>query len=357
MKQNIKLKSQNANVLVWLPSPMGDAVMCTPALRAIRKLITSGKITFIAKPVVRQVLSHSSFNDDWIEYKNKNPFTIAKELKKHEFTHAVLFKNSFASAFAVRLAGIPNRIGYSRENRGFFLTDKLYPEKLDSGKYKPNSMVDYYLAVSSRLGAEIIGRDLELSVNPQDKFSLLEKLPELEKTSGPLIIFVPGGAFGPSKLWPAAKFAQAADKLMEKYNATIAISVAYTENEKQIAKNICDLSTYSTHDSKTGGRLISLADRYVSLGELKPLFSMADLVITNDTGPRHIAVALKRNVITLFGPSNPAWTDTGYEKEIKIISNIDCAPCHKKICPKENQCMTGIAVEEVLAAAEKFLKK
>ncbi|MBN1974284.1 MAG: lipopolysaccharide heptosyltransferase II [Sedimentisphaerales bacterium] len=357
MKQNIKLKSQDANMLLWLPSPMGDAVMCTPALRAIRKHFKSGKITFIAKSVVRQVLSPCSFNDDWIEYKNNNPFTIAKELKKHEFTHAVLFKNSFASAFAVRFAGIPNRVGYSRENRGFFLTDKLYPEKLDNGKYKPNSMVDYYLAVASRLGADITNRHLELSVNPQDKFALLEKLPELAKTSRPIIIFVPGGAFGPSKLWPAAKFVQAADKLMEEYNATIVISVAYTEAEKQIAKEICNSSKYSQPDNKTGGRLISLADRYVSLGELKPLFSMADLVITNDTGPRHIAVALQRNVITLFGPSNPAWTDTGYEKEIKIISNIDCAPCHKKVCPKENQCMTGIAVEEVLAAADKFLKK
>jgi heptosyltransferase-2 len=144
---------------------------------------------------------------------------------------------------------------------------------------------------------------------------------------------------------------------MKDFAATIVISVANTEAERQIAKEICDSSRYFPLENKTGGRIISLADRHVSLGELKPLFSMADLVITNDTGPRHIAVALQRNVITLFGPSNPAWTDTGYENEIKIISNIDCAPCHKKVCPKENQCMNGITVEEVLAAADKFLKK
>ncbi len=346
---------QDTNVLVWLPSPMGDAILCTPALRAIREHFKSCNISFFANPTVREVLSPCSLNDNWLLRKNKNPFVIAKELKKHKFTHAILFKNSFASALAVYLAGIPSRIGYVREKRGFMLTEKIYPEKLRAGKFKPLSMVDYYLAIASRVGAQTTDRSPELSVDPQENKALQSKLPELFNADGPIVILVPGGGFGPSKCWPSAKFAETADRLISDYNATVFISVASNPAEKQIAKEICQSSRYSLQASKS--QLISLAERYVSLGELKPLFSIADLVITNDTGPRHIAVALRCKVISLFGPNDPAWTDTGYENEIKIISNVYCAPCHKKVCPREHQCMMAITVEEVFAAARKLLKE
>ncbi|MBA7481000.1 hypothetical protein ES707_16468 [subsurface metagenome] len=109
---------------------MGDAVLCTPALRAIRKHFKTCKISFFANPAVRCVLSPCSFNDKWLEQRNENPFALAKKLKEHKFKYAILFKNSFASALAVYLAGIPSRIGYAREGRGLLLTDKLYPPKL-----------------------------------------------------------------------------------------------------------------------------------------------------------------------------------------------------------------------------------
>ena len=124
-------------ILVWLPSPLGDAVLCTPALRAIRQHFESSKITFFGNPVVRGMLSPSSFNDRWLEHDTNNPFSIAKMLKAHKFTHAILFKNSFASALAVFLAGIPSRIGYVRDRRGFLLTEKLYPPKLPDGQSLP----------------------------------------------------------------------------------------------------------------------------------------------------------------------------------------------------------------------------
>ncbi len=137
---------QEMNILVWLPSPMGDAVLCTPALRAIRQHFKSSQIAFFAKPAVREVLSPSSFNDIWLEQRDNNPFGIARKLGAHKFTHAILFKNSFASSLAVFLARIPSRIGYARDRRGVMLTDKLYPPKQHLGKFKPISMIDYYLA-------------------------------------------------------------------------------------------------------------------------------------------------------------------------------------------------------------------
>ena len=340
---------RDTNILVWLPSPMGDAILCTPALRAIRKHFKSCEISFFAKGAVREVLSPSSFNDRWLEQRDKNPFAAAKMFKKHKFTHTILFKNSFASALSVSLAGIPSRIGYAREGRGFLLTDKLYPTKLPNGKFKPLSMIDYYLAIASWLGCDTADRNPELLIDAQTKQRLCGKLPQVLNPGGPVVVIVPGGAFGPSKCWASERFAQTADWLITNYNATVTISVASNPIEKQIAKEICESSKHN---------LINLAEMAISLGELKALLSIADLVISNDTGPRHIAIALGRKVVTLFGPNNPAWTDTGYENEIQIVGDAPCAPCDKPICKKsEHLCMQAITVETACGAAKELLEK
>jgi heptosyltransferase-2 len=104
--------------------------------------------------------------------------------------------------------------------------------------------------------------------------------------------------------------------------------------------------------------LVNLADKPVSISELKALFAKAELIISNDTGPRHIAIGLRRKVVTLFGPNNPAWTETGYENEIKIVGQAPCAPCHRPICKKpEHLCMQSISVQMVCNAAAELLSK
>ena len=340
---------QYKNILVWLPSPVGDAILCTPVLRAIRRHFSDAQITFFGRPVVREILSPCSFNNEWLEQQSKNLFTTANTLKGHKFDCAVLFKNSFASAMTVFFVGIPKRIGYAREGRGFLLTDKLFPPKLPDGRFKPLSMLDYYLEIAKYLGADTNGRTLELSVDPPDSQTLRAKLPQIVNSNKPIIIFVPGGAFGQSKCWPADRFAQTAERLISGYNAEIIISVAANREEQQIAGEICSLSRYE---------LVSLAETPISLGELKALFSIAGLVISNDTGPRHIAIALRRKVISLFGPNDPAWTDSRYENEIQIVGNAPCAPCARPKCKEARHlCMESITVEMVCEAAAKLLGK
>ena len=345
-------------ILVWLPSPLGDAVLCTPALRAIRQHFESSKITFFGNPVVRGILSPSSFNDRWLEHDTNNPFSIAKMLKAHKFNHAILFKNSFASALAVFLAGIPSRIGYARDRRGFLLTEKLYPPKLPDGKLKPVSMINYYFAIASRLGADTTDKNLELSIQQQDRENIKTKLPQVSRSQGPVVIIVPGAAAGPSKRWFSERFAQTAGWLITNYNATVLISVAPTPVEKRIAKEICESSRLSmqTQQNDIDNKIVNLADNPVSFGELKALFEAADLVISNDTGPRHIAIALRRKIISLLGPNNPDWTDLGYENEIRIIGSAPCAPCDRPICKKsEHLCMQSITVEMVCDTIRKLL--
>ena len=342
------MQDAKEKILVWLPSPMGDAILCTPALRAIRKHFKSCEISLLANSVTRQILSPGSFNDNWLEERSHNPFAIARELKKHRFTHTILFKNSFGSALAVSLARIPTRIGYAREGRGFLLTEKLYSPKLPDGKFKPTSMIDYYLAIAARLGADTSDKSIEVPIELQTRKKLKTQFPEAATWQGPVVIFVPGGAFGPSKCWPSERFAQIADWLTANYNARVFISIGPEPFEKQIAREICALSSH---------KLINLGERPVRLNELKTLFCRADLIISNDTGPRHIAIALRRKVITLFGPNDPAWTETGYENEIQIVGNVSCAPCREKVCKKARHlCMEAITVEKVCDAAKKLLE-
>jgi len=333
--------------LIWLPSPMGDAILCTPALRAIRSHLKSDRITFVAGRTVREALSPCSFNDEWIDLGGSGPVSAARLLRLRSFGRAILLKNSFGSALSVALAGIPSRIGYARQGRSLLLNDRLAPPRLSGGGFKPMSMVDYYLAIASQIGADVSDRSLSLNVGDEHLAGARERLPELFNSSGPVVVLVPGGAFGPSKCWPSSRFAEVADRLIADYDATIVVSVAPNVAEKQIAGEICSLAS---------GNLINLGCRPVTMGQLKALFSVAGLVITNDTGPRHIAIALERKVVTLFGPNDPAWTDTGHDDEIQIVGNVRCAPCAKPRCAKPNHfCMEAITTDMVCDAAAQLL--
>ncbi|MBW8035576.1 MAG: glycosyltransferase family 9 protein, partial [Planctomycetes bacterium] len=190
-------------------------------------------------------------------------------------------------------------------------------------------------------------RQIELSIDKNDVDALERIFPSLFDGSPPVVILVPGGAFGTSKCWPAIRFAETADRLIRDHDAKVIISVAPNEIEEQIAASICE-------DSKN--ELYNLANTPLALGQLKALYSKATLVITNDTGPRHIAMALGRKVVTLFGPNDPAWTKPDYDDEIEIVGTADCVPCAKPKCYKEEHlCMISISVDQVVNAAEELL--
>lgn len=334
-------------IVVWLPSPMGDAILSGPALRAIRRRFVSADIAFAAGPVVRDILEGNPWCDEWIEVR-RSPLAFAGRLVGGRFDRAILLKNSFGSAMTVRLAGIPERIGYDREGRGIFLTKRIPPLRDLKGNFVPQSMIDYYLAIAEAMGANVSDRRMELFVESGAAVSLMAKLPMAATAAGPLVILVPGGGFGPSKCWPAQRYAAVADDLSKRYGARVVVSVAPNEMEQRIGEQIAA-------GAKT--KVYSLAQTPLTMGELKALFAEADLVIANDTGPRHIAIALGRKVITLFGPNNPEWTQTGYPDEIQLVGKGPCVPCERPICREpSHRCMESITVEDVCAAADRMLE-
>ncbi len=326
---------------------MGDCLMATPTLAAIRNLFENAKISFCANRTVAEILKPCRFTDEWIILKKSNPLAIAERLKKYNFDAAILLKNSFASALAVFLAGIEKRVGYAREGRGIFLTEKLCPSKISLFEYKPLSAIDYYLAIAWRFGCDTADRKMQLEIDENDRKKVFERFSQYLNGKKPVVILVPGGAFGTSKFWPEERFAKVVDFLVEKFSANVFISVSPNKQEKRIAEKICSEAKYP---------VINLAQNPVTLGQLKALFSFARLVITNDTGPRHIAIALNRKVISLFGPNNPVWTENDYSDEIKIVANVSCAPCDKSVCKKDRlYCMESITIETICRAVEKVL--
>ena len=336
------------NIMLWLPSPIGDAVLCTPALRAVRRGFKRSNITFLATEPVRRMLSPCGLCDRWIDWKGSGITAIASELRSRNFSIALLLKNSLGSAAAVFLAGIPQRVGYARDGRSILLTDRLRPPKSSAFRYKPVSMVNYYMAAVSYLGCEGDGLGPELAVDSAADASLSAVLPGIFKKTGPLVILVASGAFGPSKCWPAERFAALADLLAETHKATVVICVSQHPLERAAAARIRQKARFDH---------ISLAERPLDTGQLTALIGRADLVVSNDTGPRHIAIATGRRVITLFGPNDPLWTETGYENEIQITGQAPCGPCARPVCRKKRHwCMESIAVDVVAGAADAMLR-
>ncbi len=335
---------QYENILVWLPSPLGDAVMATPALRALRRGYKDSRITFVANKVVAEALSPSEFYDEWLILQG-GFFKQIKSIRNGRYDCAILFKNSFSCALKIFLSGIKERVGYNRDMRGALLTKTLSPPKKPDGSFLPRPMMLYYLELLSCIGIEDSDTSMTLSVSDKDDKSLDEKLGAKLDKDKKLAIVVPGGAFGPSKCWPTKNYAELCDTLIQEHNCLAVVSVA--PNEKEISEAICN---------QAKNELIDLAQTPLSLGELKALFKRADIVITNDTGPRHFAVALDRKVVTLFGPNDPVWTDSKHKLEIQLVANTDCSPCGNPVCKRDKRlCMESITVEKVIEAVKELL--
>jgi heptosyltransferase-2 len=349
-------------ILVVQPSWVGDAVMATPTLRAIRKLYPNAEISYLLRRYVKPIYNGMPWADQLISYRTGKTkakagkgqfFELAARLKAARFDLAVLLPNSFKSALVCKMAGIPHVAGYDRDGRGFLLNDKLLPGVKENGKFIPSPIVKYYMGLAHYLGSQERALNLELFVTDAERREADQVLSRCGVEPGerpgshglpPRIILNPGAQYGAAKCWLPEYFAQLADRLIEERNATVLISAS--PKERAIVDAISRHMKHAPIDLQRAGQ---------SLGSLKEIIRRCDLMITNDTGPRHIAAAFGVPVVTIFGPTHPEWTEINFAKERKVAVKVFCGPCQKKTCPLDHRCMTLLTPAMVFDAAANLL--
>jgi heptosyltransferase-2 len=350
-------------ILIVQPNWVGDAVMATPTLRAIRELYPNAHISYLLRRYVKPMYTGMPWADKLITYRTGKTkakagkgqfFDLAARLRARKFDLAILLPNSFKSALVCKMAGIDRIIGYERDGRGFLLSDKLLPVK-EKGKFIPTPIVKYYLGIAQYLGASTRDIRMELFVTESEKreadevFARAGLIPQLSRPSAsglaPLILLNPGAQYGAAKCWLPEYFAQLADRLIEEHGATVLISSAPRE------RAIVDAINRSMRHAA-----VDLARSGSTLGSLKEIIRRSDVMITNDTGPRHIAAAFGVPVVTVFGPTHPEWTEIYFPKERKVAVKVFCGPCQKKTCPLDHRCMTRLTPGMVYDATISLLK-
>ena len=337
-------------LLVVLPNWVGDVVLATPALRTLRAAYAESHIAYLTKPYVQDVLSDCPWSDEVLlwpgEDKNllRRTWSAAQLIRRHHFDIGLLMTNSFRTALVLKLAGVPKRVGYARDCRSWLLTQAL-PVPKDEGRYAIESMLDYYGRLPQALGAGLPQGPLELSIDEQSRATVDDWWREFGIEAGQRVVLLnPGAKFGTSKLYPADRFAKVGDRLTQLLGAKILINAG--PGEQEIAQAV-------SRQMQSHAHIIS--PPRLNLKLLKALIAKIDLLITNDTGPRHFAIALNTPVVTIFGSTHPGWTETNcpYEKQISIP--VNCGPCQKPFCPLDLRCLTGISPEMVVTQARELL--
>ncbi|MBI1345141.1 lipopolysaccharide heptosyltransferase II [bacterium] len=361
---------------VFLPNWIGDAVMATPALRAIRDRFRDAEVVGIMRPVIADTLAGSSFCDRVLLYnpRGKNPeqrgWRFLRKLRAEQCDTAILFPNSLRSAWLAYISGARRRIGFARDLRGWLLTDRVTPKS----KLTPHPVLVEYLrlvewAEGGRRKAEgqtaNISRTMSLGVTvdaesqwqeflakselrkaDKQKFTLNSQSSTL--THPRLIAFNTGGAFGPAKNWPRESFVKLAQRIVDELGHRVILLCGPAERDD--ARWIAEQSQRST--------VVSMADEPLSIGLTKAAVRGCDLLVTTDSGPRHFATAFGVPVITLFGPTHIAWSETFDPQAVHLQIPVDCGPCQQRECPlKHHRCMRDLTVEQVFAAVQTQLHR
>ena len=355
------MSSNPQRILVVQPSWVGDAVMATPTLRALRALYPQAEIAYLLRRYVKPIYTGMPWADRLVTYRTgktrakagKGLFDLAARLRSAKFDLAILLPNSFKSALLCKMAGIDKVVGYDRDGRGFLLSDKLLPQK-ERGKFVPFPIVRYYMGIAQYLGSHERDLSMRLFVTPAERQGAVRVLQrcgldaDLDKPAAsgqpPLVLLNPGAQYGAAKCWLPEYFAELADRMKEELGATVLLSGAPKE------RAIIDAILRHTKHTP-----IDLSNKGLSLGALKEVTRRCDLMVTNDTGPRHIAAAFEVPVVTIFGPTHPEWTEIDFANERKVAVKVFCGPCQKKTCPLDHRCMTRVTPQMVFETALELL--
>jgi heptosyltransferase-2 len=338
-------------VLVRLPNPIGDMVMCTPALAALRAHWPQARLVVAGPGHCEPLLEGLPFLDGIVPVAGRRQGGLAgmrataAGLRAERFDLALLFANSFSSALTVRMAGIPRRVGYAGGGRGLLLTQRLPSQPEPRFHRMPQPMPEFYFRLVEAVGVPRGSHRTRLAVREEDEARAEAWLARHDLMGGAPLVGIHGGAsFGPSKLWYPERWAAVADTLHARHGGRAILFCG--PGEEDTVRAIAAAAT---------SPVASAVDDPIDLRLLKAVCRRLALMVCTDAGPRHIAVAFDVPTVALLGPTDPRFSNTNMQRTVVVRTGVECSPCHLKVCPIDHRCMTRISPELVLAACERVL--
>ncbi|MEO7726748.1 MAG: lipopolysaccharide heptosyltransferase II [Burkholderiales bacterium] len=324
-------------ILVIAPSWVGDAVLAQPLFRRLNERHANLTLDVLAPPWTHALFArmpeiHATLGGPFAhgELALMRRYRLARDLSRQRYEQAIVLPNSFKSALIPLLAGIPLRTGFVGEARWGLLNDA---RRLDKSALP--LMVDRFAALAEAAGDEL-QRPLpapRLTVDAAARDATLARL--ALTLHRPVAVLCPGAEFGPSKRWPPQYFAELAGKLA---GAGYAVWLAGSANDAALGDEIVRLSE---------GACINLSGK-TTLAEAIDLLSCASLVVSNDSGLMHIAAALDKPMLALFGSSSPAFTPPGGPHATVVKLDLPCSPCFQRECPLGHfNCMLQLTPDRV----------
>lgn len=327
--------------LVIAPSWLGDAVMAIPFLRALKRSDPGGSIAVLARPSVAPVFPMTGVVDAVLRSRGRDLPGFARDVaagRRSRPDELWVLPHSFRSALLARAIGGKKRFGYRGESRDVLLTDSAP---------RPPATVHQLRDEDALLALAGIAPDPDpprLTVPPAHSAAAARERErhQIAGAPGPVLL-APGAAFGPTKLWPAERFALLADALLDRgHRAALVIGPAEVELGMLIAR-------------RARHRLPILAAE-LDTGQLAALLAEARLLVGNDSGPAHLAAAVGTPSVVFYGPTDPGRTAPSGAPSLPLDRYVFCSPCYRKKCPYQHECMEEITVEMALEAALTFLR-
>jgi heptosyltransferase-2 len=373
---------ESQRILVRGVNWLGDAVMTTPALLRLREFRPDAQITLLTHVKLKELWQgHPAIDAGETFSEGDSAWTVGRRLRAGKFDLGLVFPNSPRSALELWLGGIPQRVGHAGRWRNWFLTQAVPPRSDATPMHKRSKAeidrligrggvratvvqpagahhIYQYLNLTTALGAKPEPLPPKLSVSREAIAQFAAKFKLAMNSSEPVLWFGlnAGAEYGPAKRWPEERFTEAAIEIQKRARCRWLIFGLKTEQEsaERMAADIQHAAEKEFGREATAGNsyAVNLAGM-TGLGELCAGLKFCRVLLTNDSGPMHVAAALGTPVVVPFGSTSPELTGPGLPGDARhqlLRANVPCAPCFLRECPIDFRCMKGIVVEVVVGA-------
>jgi heptosyltransferase-2 len=334
---------QPEEILVRGPNWTGDLIMATPGFRALRSGFSEARLTLHLRPELLPLVSGAPWFDEVLPLDSYGRgraalFREGRALRARRFDLGICLPDSFSSALLMRLGGVRHIIGYRRNGRGALLHHRVAPPRT-KGRRIMIAREKHVVGLVEAAGCPPLGTELELYVTEAEEAEARKKLEDRGVPEGDAIaVLAPGASYGSSKIWPPGYFARVGDALAA---AGASVVLVGTGDERGLTARV--LSAMKEPAADLTGEL--------GLGALKAVLRRSRVLVCNDAGARHIAVAFGIPCVVVMGPTSLEKTNLNLERVKVLSADADCRPCYLRECPIDHRCMTRVSPERVAQAA------